>query len=32
MGRRDAETRAHLQDSAQTLRLALRARLERAGV
>lgn len=32
LARRDAETRAHLQDSAQTLRLALRARLERAGV
>lgn len=30
--RRDAETRAHLEDSAQTIRLALKARLERAGV
>ncbi|WP_346014372.1 zinc-dependent metalloprotease [Rubrivivax gelatinosus] len=30
--KRDAQTRAHLQDSAQTLRQALRARLARAGV
>ncbi|MGC4079933.1 MAG: zinc-dependent metalloprotease [Rubrivivax sp.] len=30
--RRDAATRAHLEDSAQTIRLALKARLERAGV
>nr|WP_242478724.1 zinc-dependent metalloprotease [Rubrivivax gelatinosus] len=30
--RRDAATRAHLDDSAQTIRLALKARLERAGV
>jgi hypothetical protein len=31
-GRRDAETRAHLQDSAETLRQALSARLPRLGV
>jgi len=31
-GKRDAETRAHLQDSADSLRQALAARLPRAGV